>query len=165
MIRKRWPQEGRSPISNRQRGLGRCRRFSRTPSQSSKKKSSKLVGCMTRSTLLLLRLKAAISRRLTCHPPSWWIAQSELRSGFLQTLPRGSGAFCWANLFHAWCCSRLLNGCQDLDRSKAPKSKAHFQCPKSKQERAAKKRQFFWTPGHDLRGESPKNVEANLKET
>ncbi len=43
---------------------------------------------------------------------------------------------------------RYLSGCLDCVRLEPSESKAHFQGSKSEQERATKKRQFFFTLSH-----------------
>ena len=55
------PHRGRSSISNKQRGLRRCRSFPWTPSSWSKRKSSRHNACMMLSSVLLLIQRALIT--------------------------------------------------------------------------------------------------------
>ena len=97
---------------------------------------------MTLSILLLLRLKDVMSHRHTCHPPSLWIAQSEVSGCLQQRWLRECGAF--FDKFAAVSVSKVfLSGRPRCHRLEPCEAKAHFQRSKSEQERATKKRQFF----------------------
>lgn len=58
---------------------------------------------------------------------------------------------------------RYLSGCLDCVRLEPSESKAHFQGSKSEQERATKKRQFFFTLGHESKGGAQKQRWAKSK--
>ena len=58
---------------------------------------------------------------------------------------------------------RYLSGCLDCVRLEPSESKAHFQGSKSEQERATKKRQFFFTLGHESKGGTQKQRWAKSK--
>ena len=78
--------------------------------------------------------------------------------------PANAGLFlCEQTCFVLIADGRYLSGCLDCVRLEPSESKAHFQGSKSEQERATKKRQFFFTLGHESKGGAQKQRWAKSK--